>query len=372
MWNRTSWPDYIRLVSADNSGMFFAGAGDDGNIRDSLIVGVSLNNRTPTPIRDQPNTAVASYHSTFDIFDNVIVNFALSPRLDRASGAFATNDYYTSPVDRGLVRNPNNILINSHPGRRVISPNINTPVGNAAIAGELWDPHGYWGPAGNYWVYDIPFLTAGKTCVPVSGEDHTKSCNGPYFGVFGFRVDGSPLFEPRMPLTISRLDAGNQIIDQWIVEDGSGGSRNTFNIVAHMRHFAAVPDGRYRIEFRDAVTALPPPTQEVKLNLSNMHTTADKLILAVPFSGNRTVQAYITTRELYWDVQQLGTPVRHLTQVHSFASLLTTDNSFWQDNASNQVWVNVSGGLALPGGEPANPLSDEALYRETHLRVFAP
>jgi hypothetical protein len=372
LWNRTSWPDYVRFVSADNTGMFFAGAGDDGNIRDSLIVGVSLSNRTPTPIHDQPNAAVASYHSTFDIFDNVIVNFALSPRLDRASGAFATNDYYTRPVDRGLIRNPNNILINSHPGRRVISPNINTPVGNAAIAGALWDPHGYWGPAGNYWVYDIPFLTAGKSCVPVSGEDHTKSCNGPYFGVFGFRVDGSPLFEPRMPLTISRLDAGNQIIDQWIVEDGSGGSRNTFNIVAHMRHFAAVPNGRYRIEFRDAVTALPPPTQEVKLNLSNMHTTADKLILAVPFSGSRTVQAYLTTRELYWDVQQLGTPVRYLTQVHSFASLLTTDNSFWQDNASNQVWVNVSGGMALPGGEPANPLSDEALYRVTYLRIFAP
>ena len=372
LWNRTSWPDYVRFVSADNTGMFFAGAGDDGNIRDSLIVGVSLSNRTPTPIHDQPNAAVASYHSTFDIFDNVIVNFALSPRLDRASGAFATNDYYTRPVDRGLIRNPNNILINSHPGRRVISPNINTPVGNAAIAGALWDPHGYWGPAGNYWVYDIPFRTAGKSCVPVSGEDHTKSCNGPYFGVFGFRVDGSPLFEPRMPLTISRLDAGNQIIDQWIVEDGSGGSRNTFNIVAHMRHFAAVPNGRYRIEFRDAVTALPPPTQEVKLNLSNMHTTADKLILAVPFSGSRTVQAYLTTRELYWDVQQLGTPVRYLTQVHSFASLLTTDNSFWQDNASNQVWVNVSGGMALPGGEPANPLSDEALYRVTYLRIFAP
>lgn len=84
------------------------------------------------------------------------------------------------------------------------------------------------------------------------------------------------------------------------------------------------------------------------------------------------MQAYLTTRELDWDVQQLGTPVRYLTQVHSFASLLTTDNSFWQDNASNQVWVNVSEGMTLPGGEPANPLSDQALYRVTYLRIFAP
>ena len=372
LWNRTSWPDYVRFVSADNAGMFFAGAGDNGRISDSLIVGVSLNNSTPPPTSNQPNVAVASYHSTFDIAHNVIVNFPLNDRIDRASGAFATNDYYTSPVDRGLIRNPGNRLINSHPGRRVISPNINTPVGNAALAGALWDPHGYWGPAGNYWVYDIPFLTAGRTCMPVAGEHLTRSCTGPYYGVSGFRIDGSDRYKPVMPLTITRLDHNMQPIGAWIVEDGSSGNRNTFNIMSHMRHFAAVPDGRYRIEFRDHLVSHPLPTQEVMLVLSNMHSTSDRLILSVPFSGSATIQAYLTTRELYWDIQAPNTPVRHLTPVGSFAALLATENSVWQDHASQQVWVNVSGGLALPGGAPTDPLSDEALYRATYLRIFKP
>jgi len=372
LWNRTSWPDYVRFVSADNVGMFFAGAGDNGRIVDSLIVGVSLNNSTLPPISDQPNTAVASYHSTFDIFNNVIVNFPLHNRLDRASGAFATNDYYTRPVDRGLIRNPNNLLINSHPGRRVISPNINTPVGNAALAGALWDPHGYWGPPGNYWVYDLPFLTNGQTCTPIDGETHARSCAGPYYGVAGFRIDGSDRYKPQMPLTITRLDHTMQPIATWVVEDGSSGNRNTFGIMAHMRHFAAVPNGRYRIEFRDSSVSYPLPTQEVMLVLSNMHSSTDRLILAVPFSSSIPVQAYLTTRELYWDIQAPGTPVRHLTPVSSLAALLTTENSVWQDYAHQQVWVNVSGGMPLPGGDPSDPLSDEALYRETYLRIFKP
>ena len=142
--------------------------------------------------------------------------------------------------------------------------------------------------------------------------------------------------------------------------------------MSHMRHFAAVPDGRYRIEFRDNLVSYPLPTQEVMLVLSNMHSISDRLILSVPFSGSATIQAYLTTRELYRDIQAPNTPVRHLTPVSSFAALLATENSVWQDHANQQVWVNVSGGLASPGGAPTDPLSDEMLYRATYLRVFKP
>ena len=45
-WNRTTWPDYDQWVSADNQGVFFAGAGADGYITRSLLVGESLNNAT--------------------------------------------------------------------------------------------------------------------------------------------------------------------------------------------------------------------------------------------------------------------------------------------------------------------------------------
>ncbi len=374
LWNRVTLPDYVRFVSADNTGMFFAGAGDNGKIYDSLIIGVSLNNATPPPIHlvGQPNTAVASYHSTFDIFNNVIVNFALDTRSDRASGAFATNDYYTQPVDRGLVRNTNNRLINTHPGRRVISPNLNTPVGNAALAGALWDPQGYWGPAGNYWVYNIPFLTAGRACTPVSGPvNNGMSCAGPYYGVSGFRIDGGDPFKPLMPLTITRLDDSQQPIDQWIVEDGST-MRHTQGIMPWMRHFAAVPGGRYRVEFRDATVTVAPPSRELKLTLTNMHTTADQVILSLPFSGNDPVFAYLTTREHY-EYASPGAPERRdLVSVSSLAAMLTTANSFWHDATNQQVWVHLRGGVPWPGGEPADPISDEQLYRATYLRVYRP
>ncbi len=375
LWNRVTLPDYVRFVSADNLGMFFAGAGANGRIFDSLIVGESLNNATPPPIHlvNQPNTALASYHSTFDIYHNVIVNFALHSRADRASGAFATNDYYTSPVDRGLVRNPNNRLINAHPGRRVISPNLNTPAGNAALAGALWDPYGYWGPAGNYWVYDIPFLTAGQTCTPVGGAiPNGMSCAGPYYGVSGFRIDGSDPYKPRMPLTITRLDSNQQPIDQWIIAEGSGSGRNTFGIMPWMRHFAAVAGGQYLVEFRDETMSVAPPIKELNLTLSNMHSTADQIILGLPFGGSAPVQAYLTTRESY-EYSMPGSPERRdLTPVSSLAALLSTANSIWHDPAQQRVWIHARGGLPFVDGDPTDPLSDEALYRHTYLRIYRP
>ncbi len=373
LWNRVSLPDYVRFVSADNVGMFFAGAGDDGKIVDSLIVGVSLNSSPSSPSTGQPNTAVASYHSTFDISRNVIVNFSLHERHDRASGAFATNDYYTRPVDRGMVRNPNNVLINTHPGRRVISPNLNIPVGNAALAGALWDPYGYWGPAGNYWVYNIPFLTVGRSCVPVAPDaTNGMSCQGPYYGVAGFRVDNGDPFKPLMPLTATRLDSSNQPIAQWVVNDGNGDMSHTFGIMPWMRHFAAVPGGRYLIELRDATTSLPPPAQEFKLALTNMHTTADQIILGVPFSGSVTARAYLTTRNNYESALPGAPHRRDLVQVSSFNEMLTTDNSMWQDVANQRVWVNVRGGVPWEGSTPSNPFSDDALYRNTNLRIYRP
>ena len=370
LWNRTSWPDYVRFVSADNAGMFFAGAGDDGKVTNSLIVGVSLNNSTPPLISDQPNAAVASYHSTFDIFNNVIVNFALDSRTDRASGAFATNDYYTLAVDRGLVRNPNNVLINSHPGRRVVSPNINVPVGNAALAGALWDPHGYWGPAGNYWVYNIPFLTHGRTCTSVAGETLSVSCPGAYYAVGGLRIDNSNRYVPHTPLTVVRLDSAMNPVGTWIVRDGRGGNVNTFNIMSHMRHFAASPGARYVISFTDDLgNSWSMPTQEVMLTLSNMHTHTDQLILSVPFSGSVVITAYLTTHGSYQN-PPLSAPIRYLTPVSTQAALFSTLNSVWRNSADNRVWVNVTGGMALPGGEPSNPVSNEALYRTTYLRIY--
>src|SRR5690606_3964762 len=98
-----------------------------------------------------------------------------------------TGDYYVTGVDRGLARNYRNVLINSHGGYRTPSPNTfsdGTGRENWSLAGALYDPYGYWGPTGNYWVIDHPFLTDGANCQdtkdPVHGND--KTCPGPYYG----------------------------------------------------------------------------------------------------------------------------------------------------------------------------------------------
>jgi hypothetical protein len=373
-WNRVSWPTYERFVSADNVGMFFAGAGDDGKIINSLIIGTSLNNATPYPSRPgdwdyQAPAAAASYHSTFDIADNVIVNFPVdAATITRASGAFATNDYYTRAVDKGLIRNFNNRLINSDGGMRVISPNLNDPVGNAALAGALWDPHGYWGPAGNYWVYDIPFLTAERTCTPVAPVGQNgQSCAGPYYGVGGFIVDGSERFQPRMPIEVTRLDAQDNPIDVWAIEEGSGNGRNSLGIMPWMRHFAAVPGGRYVLRFRDATTTLPDPS-DVTLSISNAYRADDSLIIGISYSGSANAQGYLTTH----NTAQIGSlHRRELVAVNSYSELVGTSmDSIWQDRANNLVWVRISGGLPSPGEANWAPNSDAELYRHMTLRIY--
>jgi G8 domain len=168
LWNRVAQPDYPEWVSADNAGVHFAGAGDDGRITRGLIVGRSLNH-TSYPTGAEPPSAFATYHSTFSMRDNTVVNFAFVE--GRSSGVFRTDDYYINAADKGTLRNGNNRLIGSHPGYRTLPPNLDgQPLARRhwTYAGALWDPHGYWGPKGNFWVLDQPFLTAGASCHPVA------------------------------------------------------------------------------------------------------------------------------------------------------------------------------------------------------------
>jgi hypothetical protein len=114
-WNRVSRPDYPGWISADNAGVHFGGAGDDGLISRGLLVGKSLNH-TVYPQGAEPPSAFATYHSTYAMRDNTLVNFAFVE--GRNSGVFRTNDYYTLGVDKGSLRNTDNRLIASHPGYR--------------------------------------------------------------------------------------------------------------------------------------------------------------------------------------------------------------------------------------------------------------
>jgi hypothetical protein len=356
-WNRVSWPDYVNWVSADNTGAFFAGAGDNGRITESLIIGSSLN-ESPSPNKNLPIVALASYHSTFDIDNNVIVNFPFVAKHP-GSGAFKTDDYYITAVDKGLVRNPNNRLINSHPGYRVLPPALRTddnPNDNWTLAGALWDPHGYWGPKENFWVYDVPFLTDGASCIAVQpAGQNGMSCDGEYYGVGDYLTDfDTNRYNFRAPLEVIRQDSTGAEIGRWTVADG-----NVSNMLGNMRHFAAHTAGSYVMRFPKTTGTGYDLPKRFEASISNAYRATDWFMLGISFDGTVTP----TTVTLTSNANVKRTMMAALSLAEVTAS---QGDKYWQDTAQNVLWVKIVGGLSSSSGEEN---SDTYLYHSMRLVV---
>jgi hypothetical protein len=348
-WNRASWPDYEEWVSADNIGVSFAGAGDDGKIYRSLLVGTSLNNANTWQQIDtnKPVVAFASYHSTFAMADNAVVNFPFV--AGKSSGAFATTDYYTSAVDRGLVRNPNNDLINSNSGFRYP---VQTQQ-NWTLAGALWDPHGYWGTAGNYWTYNDPFLTTDGNCTPVApAGSNGMSCAAEYYGVENYWMDNSIRYLPYMAIRATRFNAQGGVTGTWTV--GTGVPGNAFQ---NMRHFAAMRGGRYLLEFPGSI-----PSNFLQLEVSNAYRANDEFILGVNFSGSSQPSRVAM-------ISMKDRTTRTLSPASSYANAIASNGTqYWQDQANQIIWMKMK----TPNGDayPNYPdHSDINLYRRFELRI---
>lgn len=358
IWDRVVWPDITGIVSADNCGRFFAGSGADGVIEGSLIVGTSLN-VTPRPAfgfddalgGDETPTAFATYHSSFDLRDNVIVEFPLVP--GQRSGAFATEDYYIRPVDKGQQRNSGNLLIDSHPGFRS-SPVLDSYV----LAGALWDPHGIWGPAGQWFVYDDPFFTFGSTVTPVppAGQTGGVSVSGPYYGLLEFVVDNlNPYYEPYMEIRAARLDPVTLAeVGSWHVDAAYAGL-----LLAPMRHVAAHAQGVYRVEFPGG-----PLPQDLEVRFENMLETSDTLLVALQFDGD------VAPANVYTVGSGAFTAYQHAASLAAVRA--SAGGTWWQDTAANVVWVKLRGGSWQWWDQTytiAVPSSDDLLYENTVLHV---
>lgn len=358
-WNRVSWPDYVNWVSADNTGAFFAGAGDNGRITESLIIGSSLND-SPSPNKNLPLVALASYHSTFDMDNNVIVNFPFLAKHP-GSGAFKTDDYYITAVDKGLVRNPDNRLINSHPGYRVLPPALRTddnPNDNWTLAGALWDPHGYWGPKGNFWVYDVPFLTSGATCIQVQpAGQNGSSCDGEYYGVGDYLTDfDTNRYNFRAPLEVIRQDNAGNEIGRWTVADG-----NVSNMLGNMRHFAAYTGGNYIVRFPKRTGSGYDLPKRFEASISNAYRVDDWFMLGMSFDGSVTPSSVTLTSN--------SNVKRTMRAALSLADVVASQgDKYWQDTAQNVLWVKIVGGLPSDAGEEN---SDTYLYRSMRLVVLS-
>lgn len=366
IWDRSNWVNNFGAVSADNCGRFFAGAGDDGIIRRCLVIGTSLNHMmsgTGRPAQadfaaghaSSDPAAFATYHSTFDIDHNIVINFP--PAAERRSGVFSTDDYYLRAVDKGQVRNINNLVINSHPGVK-LKPPFNPAY--FALAGTLWDPHGTWGPAGNYLVYDEPFFTYGKTITPVDppGISGGVSVEGPFYGFGGFVLkEGDNQYMPLMAMAVDRLNPQNlnEVVGTWSIPQAPPGN----TLLTHMRHFATSPGGIYRLTFPNE----DHPTR-FQMNVLNMLTEQDTQVMGIQFSGENT-DISVT---LYVNPANPNSAIPY-QQRSSLQDVINSDGAtYWQDAANNRVYVNLRGGFFVPG-PGTNPFSDENLYRTGYLTI---
>jgi hypothetical protein len=367
--NRVAWPDYVGWVVADNMGANFSGAGLKGVIQNSLVIAESLN-KTRAPSNPIPKAGFASYHSTFDITNNVIVGFPFDTRFP-GGGAFKTDDYYLSPVEKGMIRNPGNRLINTRPGYRVLPPNMRTddePNSNWTLAGAVWDPQGFWGPKNNYWVYNVPFLTSGASCESVAPVGQNgMSCSGEYYGVEDFATNfdtGIRILEGQevytgfyAPIEVIRRNSSGGEIGRWTVADG-----NTSIMLPNMRHFAARPGGIYELRF----PGNNPPTY-AKVKLSNIFRSSDSFMLGVSLSGSVNLRDVYLTTSYDWNSPD-PTYTRRMSAVSSMAQVSASGgDKFFHDKAKNLVWIKVTGGLTYV--DTFVPNSDPDLYRYMNLVI---
>jgi hypothetical protein len=361
--NVASNPDYLEWTAADNGGTFFAGKVDDGVIARALVVGTSLNNASGNaPVSNEgPLVAFATYHSMASMRDNMIVAF---PHVaGENSGAFSTNDYYVTAVDRGLTRNQDNRLLQTHPGFRVLSPNLGGTkafMREATLSSALWDAHGYWGPKGQYWVYDLLFLTSGANCEAVApAGSNGKSCDGEYYSVDHLQTDfDTDRWSFKAPISVTRLGAGGAAIGQWNV--GTEGRPDGF------RHFAARGGASYELKFPNH-----PPAKWIMLDVRNAWRDADSFLLGIEFDGSVNAAGYTAASNLRGrSISELqpGMPLapyaRVFTQAASLAEVAaSTGDKIWQDRAHNMLWLKYRGGLAYPAGTG----SESELYKANSI-----
>lgn len=366
IWDRSVWPDNIEIVSADNSGRFFAGSGADGVIERCLVIGTSLNhlmNGTDRPLEadfqgelsTSVPTAFATYHSTFDIKNNIVINFPLE---STRSGVFATEDYYIRPVEKGQFRNTNNLILDSHPGVK-----LEAPFNYFTLASALWDPNGIWGPAENYFVYDVPFMTHGLEVITVQPgpESGGVSVPGPFYGFEGFVMHGVGTEPPQnqpyfdlMAISVNRYDDAMELVDTWTVDAAEAGWA-----LSHMRDFAAHPSGIYELSFPDEANG----ATEFQVNVHNMLTEEDSLIVGIHFDGGINPVVFTQAYQFY----EVYDEVENLEAVRN-----STGKTWYQDSDNDMVWVKLKGGIwQFWTTDPTvdEPSSDDLLYEEFQLVI---
>lgn len=367
LWDRGVWTDIYEVVSADNSGRYFAGSGTDGVIERSLVVGTSLNHLMNGTDRqayadgqfgsnNSDPTAFATYHGTFSMHQNIVINFPVTD--NKRMGVFASDDYYLRPVEKGHIRNYENLLIQSHPGVK-----LRPFASYFTFASALWDPQGFWGAAGNYFVWDEPFMTYGKEVTQVGPSTEITggvSVPGPFYGFWGFVLYGRGFTPPQsqpgrdfMAIHINRLNPDDltEVVATLFVDPAQEEWA-----LAHMRDFATTPDGIYELTFPQDNH----PTN-FQMYVENMLDESDTQVIGIEFDGTLPDPFVQIRRDENWNNNSL------YMQVGSLQEVIESDGeTWWRDNANHRIWIKLRGGVWQPDEE--DNFEDE-IYERMTLRI---
>lgn len=402
IWERITGGTLNNFVIADFGGRAFNGASRCA-ITNNLIVGSTRNNANHDRIYTPP-VGTASYHSLCEISDNIFVNLPAVQGVP--SGAFAADDYYTEGVDRGLIQNAGNLLIDANPGYRTSSPNTRQRgqgLEYFSLSGALWDPYGYWGDPESYWVLNLPFLTTDQDCQPVRDPVHGNdvSCSNSFFGIAPIYLTGSTQENDNRAVRFTREDLAGNFIGEWFIDDG-----RCTGFLGIMRSASLANEGIYRIDFPGsagqlsdrASAACSPrapvvPDENILLSLSGMKAATDSVILNLPFAGGVTPTiAYLTSWpnadevvnweawRCYQEMQQGATSCangedwtqgfranyfRPYTAAATKADMLNSPNcdTYFRDTVNNRVWTKLCrNNLAMFSGDPL--VEDSVLYQK--------
>jgi hypothetical protein len=396
--NTFSFPKYIRCRMIGNWGFDFNGqvsdafGGSDAKIWHNLGVKFSLNNANARPARtgdteSWPQLFGTSYHSSANFVANAMFNYIGTPY----HAGLGAGDYYVRAVDRGTIRNIDNMFVNSRralrgkPGHRAEGPST---VYKATFAGALEDSSGeYTGiPGTGYWIFDNVtyddsndrFLSFGSTLTDVPaldengdvipGERDGYKSTSQYYGLTilpnwwdsgGYAPPGDP-YQFRARLNFRRWSGTYGAFTQvgkWDVPTGAPGTGNPF---PWMRHMAAEgpPSGAIPIYTQDYDPA-DPDTSGFVGELTNLSRATDKFI--VGFKYDEATASDVHYAAGY--VNATGGARRTCTAAADWDEVYVGDgDKYWI--GGGYIWILFVGGLPYPYYDLGNFLAQPPVIAE--------
>lgn len=424
--NRVTPINYDGFVMADCMPLGVHGSAE-GSITRSTFVGRTLN--TPTArTTNQPPIGVATYHFSVGqdkcMFVNLPHNSVSNFKGDRdlGGGAMDMQDLYLYPVETGSILNRGSKYIGSHAGYRCKTPWMRGQVKQFSYAGALWDPAGYWGPAGNHIVYgnyapQNAFFThnaTGLANVEPAADSGAVSISNRVFGISGFRNENNRVqYVPGMPLHVYRLSsvaALSTVVGEWHVDDYTAANAATpgapGTLPQQMRHFVAVNGGIYRWAYPYSNATPQAPSQYHSFAIAvNQGQAGDSFVIGIPWDA-ATAKLLLVAKNGFANgadiggVANTGTPVWNDGQVSGWVASNTarlcnvaassvaevadaTGNAagtkIFNDRTNKLLWFRYVGGLTYPVDFSAitypsgrNPTAYVEQYRQSHMVYLFP